>query len=385
LRFLSPVLVVQKRVFVARHADIVEVLSRDDEFTISEINGARTARDNGPFVLGMDRGPAHDREKALLNAVMRRDDVARIRQFVANEAAGLLQGVREKGRVDVVGDFARLVPLRVIETYFGTPAASVPSMQHWLRSLFHDLFLNLSDDPTVITEAVRSFQELRPYLEGIIAERRAAPSVDGSTDDVLGRMIALSRDDAYGDWLDDEAICRNISGLIIGALETTNKAVVHVMDELLRRPHALHGAAAAAVAGNVDRVRGYAFEALRFNPFVPLLVRYCRTEKRLGENAGQGRAVPPQSTVYALTLSAMFDSRAVEDPGTFRPDRELEYLHFGHGLHQCQGRLINNVQVPELVAALLRLPGLRRARGSQGRVRYDGPFPIRFVLEFDRR
>ena len=90
------------------------------------------------------------------------------------------------------------------------------------------------------------------------------------------------------------------------------------------------------------------------------------------------------TTVYALTLSAMFDSKAVDEPGAFRPDRGLEYLHFGHGLHQCQGRLINHVQVPELVAAVLRLPGLRRARGVQGRVLYDGPFPDRFILEFER-
>ena len=81
----------------------------------------------------------------------------------------------------------------------------------------------------------------------------------------------------------------------------------------------------------------------------------------------------------------MFDSRAVDDPGAFRPDREFDYLHFGRGLHQCQGRLINHVQVPELVAALLRLPGLRRAAGSEGRVLYDGPFPDRFILEFDPR
>ena len=378
-------LVVGKRVLVTRHAEIVELLSRDEEFTIAEINGARTERDNGPFVLGMDRGLVHDREKALLNTAMLREDIARVREFVANEAAVLLDGLGKNGRIEVVGDYSRLVPLRVIETYFGVPAASVPAMQHWLRTLFWDLFLNLSDDPAVITQAVRSFHDLRPYLEVVVARRRGALDHAAPSADVLGRMIALSREGAYRDWLDDDAICRNISGLIIGALETTNKAVVHVVDELLRRPDALRGAVAAALSGDIDRVRGYAFEALRFNPFAPLLVRYCRSEKRLGEKAGHGRSVPPETTVYALTLSAMFDGKAVADPRTFRPDREFEYLHFGYGLHQCQGRLVNDVQVPELVAALLRLPGLRRASGSDGHVVYDGPFPDRFVLEFDRR
>jgi hypothetical protein len=61
----------------------------------------------------------------------------------------------------------------------------------------------------------------------------------------------------------------------------------------------------------------------------------------------------------------------------------VEYLHFGYGLHTCFGRAVNGVQIPELVAALLRLPNLRRAPGSAGRIYYDGPFPNRLVLEFD--
>jgi hypothetical protein len=52
-------------------------------------------------------------------------------------------------------------------------------------------------------------------------------------------------------------------------------------------------------------------------------------------------------------------------------------------MHQCFGLAINHVQIPEIVAALLRLPGLRRAPGSAGHVALDGPFPERLVLEFD--
>jgi cytochrome P450 len=65
-------------------------------------------------------------------------------------------------------------------------------------------------------------------------------------------------------------------------------------------------------------------------------------------------------------------------------DREVEYLHFGYGMHSCFGRAINGVQIPELVATLLRLPNLRRAPGRDGRVIMDGPFPERLILEFDR-
>jgi cytochrome P450 len=84
------------------------------------------------------------------------------------------------------------------------------------------------------------------------------------------------------------------------------------------------------------------------------------------------------------TLSAMFDPEVFIEPQVFRADREVEYLHFGYGMHRCFGRAINGVQIPELVATLVRLPNLRRAPGHAGRIAYDGPFPERLVLEFDR-
>jgi cytochrome P450 len=80
----------------------------------------------------------------------------------------------------------------------------------------------------------------------------------------------------------------------------------------------------------------------------------------------------------------MFDPEVFIEPKLFRANREVEYLHFGYGMHRCFGRAINGVQIPEIVGALLRLPNLRRASGREGRIAYDGPFPDRLILEFDR-
>ena len=379
LRQLAPVLVFGKRVVVTRHADVLDILSRDADFSIAEINGARTARDNGPFVLSLDPGPQHDREKDFLNRVMRRDDLATIRSYVVEQGSRRVEAARAAGRLELVTGLTRPVPLGLIDSYFGVPARSDVELMHWLKALFHDLFLNPADDPQVISDGVQSFRGLRPHLEQVIAERRAARTAGGAArDDVLGRMLELQSDADHRPWLDDDAICRNISGLIIGALETTSKSVVHVIDELLRRPEALRGARAAALANDMAKVRGYAFEALRFNPFAPIVVRFC------GKGAPVGsRHVPAQKTVFAVTSSAMFDSAAVADPNQFQPDRSIEYLHFGYGLHRCQGHLVNDVQVPELAASVLRLKNLRRASGKDGRVAYVGPFPERFSVEFD--
>ena len=177
---------------------------------------------------------------------------------------------------------------------------------------------------------------------------------------------------------------RNLGGLIVGAVDTTSKFVTLAIDELLRRPDALAGARAAAMAGEMQTVRNYAYEAVRFNPHHPAQARFCKHETEVAAGTPRARKIPAGTSVFVATLSAMFDPEVFIEPKVFRVDREIEYLHFGYGMHRCFGSAINGVQIPELLAALVRLPNLRRAPGRAGRIAYDGPFPERLVLEFDR-
>jgi cytochrome P450 len=131
-------------------------------------------------------------------------------------------------------------------------------------------------------------------------------------------------------------------------------------------------------------VRQYAWEAVRFNPHTPLMARRCARDTVVAAGTPRERRVPAGASMLVGTLSAMFDPDGFPDPGRFRIDRDVRtYLHFGWGMHQCFGLGINLVVIPEIVGALLRLPGLRRAPGRAGRVSLDGPFPERLVLEFD--
>ena len=379
LRRVAPVVQIGGRTVVTRHADVVEVLRRDEIFTIAEINAARMERWSGRFFLGMDRGPDYEREQGALRRVVRQEDLPRIRRLVAGTAAGLVEQARPAGEIDVVSDLARVVPTRLVAEYFGVPGPDAATTMRWMRAIFDAVFLD--DGARARSAAAAAAVEQRPYLRGLIAERRSALARGNQVpDDVLTRLVALGDTEP---WLDDEAVARNINGLIVGAVDTTSKAITHAIDELLRRPSALAEARAAALAGDVDAVLRHAYEALRFLPHGPALARHCRADARL---ATSGRRVGAGRVVVAATLSAMFDPAAFPEPRRFRTDRPLDgYLHFGHGLHTCFGTRINAVQIPEVVAALLRLPGLRRERGRAGRVTYDGPFPDHLVLRFDRR
>jgi cytochrome P450/glutathione S-transferase len=379
LRRYSPILLLGKHAIVTQHNDVIEVLKRDTDFTISQINAPKIDQIGGPFILGMDASPQYDRENATLHEAVRRQDLEDIRKFVAESASELIAAARPHQRIDVVNGFARVVPIRLVASYFGMPGPNDPTMMRWMRDVFHYIFADLTNGKDVEQDALHSNAELHKHMDAQIALRKSQPS-EGN-DDVLGRLLALH--DAAHPWLDDLAVRRNLAGVIVGAVDTTSKFVTLAIDELLRRPKALAGARECALKGDIEAVRHYGWEAVRFNPHHPLQVRYCARATPIAQGQKRSKTIPAETSVYIATLSAMFDPEVFTNPTEFNPRRQTDYLHFGYGMHTCFGSAINGIQIPELLAALLRLPNLRRAPGSAGHILYDGPFPNRLVLEFD--
>lgn len=379
LRRFSPILLLGKTVIVTRYSDVIEVLKRDTDFTIRQINAPKIDQIGGPFILGMDASPQYDRERDTLHQVVRRQDLEHIRKFVAQSANELIAAARPHRRIDVVNGLARVVPIRLVASYFGMPGPDDPTMMRWMRDIFHYIFADLTNGQDVLQDALTSNAGLHEHMDSQIALRKSRSS--NGSDDVLGRLLALQ--DADHPWLDDLAVRRNLAGVIVGAVDTTSKFVTLAIDELLRRPQMLAGARDKAMKGDIDAVRCYTWEAVRFNPHHPLQVRYCATATPIARGQSRSKTVPAGSNVYIATLSAMFDPDVFANPGDFDSQRKADYLHFGYGMHTCFGSAINGIQIPELMAALLRLPNLRRARGGAGKLVYDGPFPNRLVLEFD--
>jgi cytochrome P450 len=143
LRRFAPILVVGKRVVVSRHADVLEVLTRDTDFTIAEVNARRFDELQGRFILGMDRSPEYERDAAILRRVVPPEDLGRIRRFVVETAAALVDARRAQGRIEVVGDLARRAPARLIASYFGVPGPDEETLVSWMRALFYHAFFNL--------------------------------------------------------------------------------------------------------------------------------------------------------------------------------------------------------------------------------------------------
>ncbi|MDQ7015029.1 MAG: cytochrome P450, partial [Gammaproteobacteria bacterium] len=86
--------------------------------------------------------------------------------------------------------------------------------------------------------------------------------------------------------------------------------------------------------------------------------------------------------VLAATLSAMFDPMIFERPDEFLSTRNwYHYFHFGFGSHECLGKYIGMVMIPEMVRQLLR----REEMQPSAEVDYQGgPFPEHYPFSWRR-
>lgn len=363
LRFGPRIVRLGDLVFVTHWQDVYDVLHRDEDFLIAPVNGERIAAVSGPFILGMDRSPELFRQRECVYNAMRDADFQLIGDALTAGIAGCLEDARRNGgKIDVVNGYARRVAGRTACAYFGVSGPDEANTLRVMRAIFYETFLNVGNDADVRRAGIAAGRELSAWLAAQV-ERRRKSGVLGN--DVLGRLMHHAPASGF----DDVAVRWMLSGLIVGAVDTTATVTANIVKEIAGDPQLQ--ASMRRDLDNPDALRGWCWEALRRRPHNPVVLRSAGPSAQVA-----GRAVKPGSKVYAVTLAAMQDPAAFPDPKLARPDRAGNlYMHFGHGLHECAGRQINARQIPALVGALVR-EGISEAGG----IRFDGPFPDELVV-----
>ncbi|GAA0431819.1 hypothetical protein Acor_03970 [Acrocarpospora corrugata] len=368
LRAARPVLATPAFTLVTRFADVTEVLSREQVFTVRLYGTPMEAVLGGPYMLTQDATPLHWAERGLTQAVLPAHDIPRVRELAGRYADEALDAAAPAGRIDAVEELARQVLLRICGDYLGVPGPDPATLSEWSRDSMHDIIRNLPRDPNVHATACAAGAGLRAHVNELIAERRRAPG-----EDALSRLIALAPPASLG--FDDLRLTVNAAGLPLGLVENAAQSIVQIIRHLLGREDGVReeAVAAAKAGGPFD---GYAWEALRFAPFNPLIFRFCERDHRLASGAFIKAGTP----VFACTSSAGMDEEAVAAPEEFRIDRPgFVRLQFGYGAHECVGKHVGVAVIPEVVRRVLRRPGVALPPGAA--IEFDGgPFPRRFPL-----
>ncbi len=376
LRNIQPILVTPKAVFITRFLDVQEALSRPEIFQVTYAPMMNPSV--GPFMLARDNTVYNQRDKGIMRAMMQREDLPTIREQVSQLTRSAIDGQRDNKCIEVVSQISRMVPVLLTGSYFGFPGPDTASMFRWSRATQYDMFHNVEGNAKVHHDNIDAGQEMKAYLEQLLPQRRAEIAAGATPDDILSRIMRSSFVDSIH--FDDARIITNTMGTLVGGIETTSQAIVQILDQLFKRPEELQQAIAAAQANDDEAMYQYCWEALRFNPINPFVVRRCVKDYRIASGTWRSKVVPAGTTVLVSTRSAMRDGRELDVASTFCTDRPAyHYMHLGYGLHTCLGDQLSRVQVPEIVKHLLKLPNLR----PTGTIDFEGgPFPEKYTVEF---
>ncbi|MDB5685976.1 MAG: cytochrome [Rhizorhabdus sp.] len=375
LRRVWPIPHFGKTFAVTRYDDVVEVFATDSLFGVPYKAKLDLLMDGQPFILGMADGPEYAASISALRSVIRTDDLPNLADRVETQAAAIIAGAA--GRIEVVDALVRRISVDLVGRVLGVPAPLRGDLRVWGTRLFEYQFV--SSDAPLIAEVKEIAPALRDHIQNEIACRRATP---GTTDDVLARCLARQKD---GDaWFTDANIRTALTGMIVGGPPQPPMVVPQALEQLLRRPDALAGAQAAARTNDDDALYSYVLEAMRFDPLGPGLPRIALSDCIIAEGMPRRTKVPAGATVLACFESAMMDERRVADPKRFNPRRQpSDFIHFGHGVHECFGRYINRATLHLMLKPLLARSNLRRAPGREGHLRKNGAFAESLTVLFE--
>lgn len=399
LREKRPVLVTPACTLLARFDDCTEVLNMPKNFTVALYKPKMA-----DYLMAHDDDALHTREKSLMMGLLNRDDLPAVRAMVGKIANGILDAAN--GKIDVVTPYCRMVPAMLVQQYFGLTGEEPSELIEWSYWNQYDTFHNqpfnlLSQEKSQeITDKHNACSEkLGKYIAELIVKRylpvKAESVVDGVKklahlvtgtegeqglqDDIVARMLNTSFPDAVD--FDIKRVGINAGGLLIGSIETTSQAVAQVLQFILQSPELLAQAKAAAREPTPDAFDGIVWEALRFVPISPYLFRVTANDYTIGKTTGRETVLRAGTTILPLTQSAMFDPLIFEAPEKFIPNRNwYHYFHFGFGSHECLGRYVGMVMIPEMARQVF----LRDCIAPNGGIDFaDGPFPEHYNLTWN--
>jgi cytochrome P450 len=297
------------------------------------------------------------------------------------------------GNIEVVNNYCRMVPATLVREYFGLTGAKRTDLIEWSYWNQYDTFHNQPFDllpaeksQSIIDRHNETSKKLGKFIVELIARRTLQVKAEEITlstlvrldDDIVTRMLRTDYPKQLN--FDIKRLGINAGGLLIGAVETTSQAVAQVIQYLVQRPEWLGKAKTAAQQNDPKEFDGIVWEALRFVPITPYLFRTTASDYTVAKGTGHETVLRAGTYVLPVTLSASFDERAFESPDEFMPQRNYyNYCHFGFGSHECLGRYVGGVMIPEMVRQVL----LQQNIAAKAPIDYkSGPFPEQYNLSW---
>jgi len=341
------------------HADVWAMLrhprlSSNEARATTEIGLSAAERARKRSLLFMDP-PDHTRLRGLVAKAFTPRRIEGMRGTTESICAELTNDILARhgdGQpFDLIEALAYPLPVRVICSLLGVPAADEQVFTGWSRALAKSL------DPSVLrsAEAEAAICEaeigLNGYLSDLLAARRHAPG-----DDLLSDLLAIQEG---GDRITAEEVVQLAKLLLVAGHETTVNLIGNSVLALLRSPGQLD-----LLARQPELVAGAVDELLRYDSPVQINQRIATEDLELA-----GAPVRAGDEIVLVLGAANRDPVVFADPGRVDVTRDAHrHVAFGGGIHHCLGaalaRLEGQVALSALIARIGRLelagPAVRR-------------------------
>jgi len=328
---------------VYRYDDVATVLSDHRAFS-SALDPS--SPDGG---VGTMDPPRHHEIRGLVGQAFGARTLAALEPRVGDLVEALLDRMRGRDRVELVGELAYPLPMTVVAELLGVPTADRDRFRAWAGAL-----LGAGGDGGGSAAAIGVF---RDYLRDLVVDRRARPRAD-----LLSELTAAS---VEGRRLTDEQVVGLATELLLAGQLTTTTLLGSAVVCLCEHPEAQ-----AALRAEPRRIPSAVEEVMRYRSPVVWQDRLTVCEVRLG-----GEVIAPGQVVRASLLSANHDERRFERPERFDAGRHPNpHVGFGRGIHFCLGAPLARLEARVALTALLRRWS-RIALDPEQAVEYAGSDP----------
>ena len=300
--------------------------------------------------------PDHTPRRNLVSSAFTPRSIARLEPWIREITVEHLDALGDRPSFDLIGDFAKKLPLAIICAMLGIPDED----RTYLQSL-GDRFL--ARDPGQATpppDVEVAYQECIDYFRPVYRDRRASPR-----DDLLTRLACgeLRQPDGSTGPMGEVEFGENGLMLTTAGNETTTKLIGNLAYELWRNP-----SQRSELVANPSLIPNAVEESLRHDAPSQWQNRVAARDLVV-----HGREIPKGAFVALITGAGHRDERKYPDPDRFDIHREIDvHVGLGYGHHICLGKSLARLEGRIALEALLtrfpdyeiRTEGLERTRSA---------------------